>query len=552
MFLLLLALYTACFTGLPDNPDAEVEFQTTSALARNHSFAIGGTPEADQIIRQQFNVVPGGPGREDRWYSWFGPGQALLGLPFYYVGQVVSLLQPGVEELHQTHLRYGTPRSEYFEHLVVGWRNPLLTALTAFLLVLTGRRVGMGRSTSWLCGLTYGLCTFAWAQARSTLSDVQATFFLFAAFHAMAYARERFLRLRAPRIAVLMWVGLALGMAFLTRVATAPVVGVLWLAAVMVIRGGHRTIRHFFGEWHLPLRKSAGVQVLGLTAPLLACVGFWAWLNYVRFGDPLESGYGAVLESGTFFSYPFGLGLAGLLVSPGKGLLWMAPGLVMLPWGIAHAARERERLWIWVFVFVSVATIVPIALTQTWHGAYTYGPRYLLPLLPFGWLGFGLAVEAVRKKRPVRHLATVACLLGLFVQIPASLVDHMTHQELASVAAREAWPEAVGADERERDDARFLNIQWDWGFAAPGAHWRILRHRLAGLEEEYEVQDLFLFPSTTILTPAETREQGFRHLAWVDFHQRLGGSVWPAIAFCLVLLWASILLSFWSLERTPS
>ena len=57
--LVLLAIYTATFVGLPDNPDAEVEFQTTSALVRNHSFALGGTPEADAIVSAVFDVREG-------------------------------------------------------------------------------------------------------------------------------------------------------------------------------------------------------------------------------------------------------------------------------------------------------------------------------------------------------------------------------------------------------------------------------------------------------------------------------------------------------------
>ena len=50
-------------------------------------------------------------------------------------------------------------------------------------LLLLGRRLRRGAEGSALgVALAYGLATFAWPQARSTLSDVQATFFVFAAF----------------------------------------------------------------------------------------------------------------------------------------------------------------------------------------------------------------------------------------------------------------------------------------------------------------------------------------------------------------------------------
>ena len=66
VFMVLLAAFTATFSGLPDNPDAEVEFQTTSALARNGTLALGGTPEAQAILEIRFSVRKGGPGREKK------------------------------------------------------------------------------------------------------------------------------------------------------------------------------------------------------------------------------------------------------------------------------------------------------------------------------------------------------------------------------------------------------------------------------------------------------------------------------------------------------
>jgi hypothetical protein len=57
VFLILLSLYTATFTGLPEVPESELEFQTTSALFRTGSFALGGTPEAENALRAEAGVV---------------------------------------------------------------------------------------------------------------------------------------------------------------------------------------------------------------------------------------------------------------------------------------------------------------------------------------------------------------------------------------------------------------------------------------------------------------------------------------------------------------
>lgn len=97
VLLTLLALFTATFTGLPDNPDGEVAFQTTRSLARSASFAIGGTPEAELLLEHARSAPPGGSSvragsgaRAERYYAWFGIGQAMAGVPLYLLGWAVG------------------------------------------------------------------------------------------------------------------------------------------------------------------------------------------------------------------------------------------------------------------------------------------------------------------------------------------------------------------------------------------------------------------------------------------------------------------------------
>lgn len=540
VFLILLSIYTAIFTGLPDNPEAEVEFQTTSALLRSGSFALGGTPEATGITRRGFGVVEGADGRH---YSVFGPGQAVVALPLYLLGRGMALVWPAVEERHARDTHGGYGRSEYFAHLAVGWRNSLFTALVAYLIVLTGRRLGMRRPAAWLAAVAYGTTTFAWAQARSTLSDVQATFFLFLAFHLIVMCGERFQRLRVPRLHDLMLVGVSLGLALMTRAATAPAVLVVALAGVLVVRVGHRRIGRTFEGWNPPLQKTLLFQVAGLLVPLAAAALWLVAFDAHRFADPLATL--RVLEP--TLDAPLA-GLAGLAVAPGKGLVWMAPGLLLLPWGLGQAEGRDVRLWTRTLAGLAVAVIVPLALQANWHGGWTFGPRHLLPVLPFAWLGFGFALD--RRHRWLRPVGTGLCLFGLLVQLPAGLVDSMTHQDLALQAARIEWPAPGGETAEAEDQERLVRIQWDWGFAAPWAHWRILRHRAAGLGEEFKIDDLFRADSVGRLTPSEERETGFRHLAWIDLTERLGGSLWPGALLSVLLLWVGVVLALRSLDRT--
>jgi hypothetical protein len=526
VFLLLLAVYTATFSGPPSGPDGEIVFQTTSSIWRRASLALGGTPEAEGLIAAAEEAAPGGfPVRRgegsaaERHYGWYGVGQALGALPLYAAGKLAAQLAPDIQAAHESHLRYGVARSEYCEHLFVGWRNPLLSALTAMLLVLAARRLGLSRWTAFLCGVGYGLATFAWPQARDSLGDVQGAFFLAAGLYLFLRLHERLTTRNAGLF------GLSLAMACLTRAALLPAVIVLdafllWL------------LRELRDPLHAPLERARERSVLLYAAlPQVAAALLWLLLNQLRFGSPFDSGYGPAIAGGLFGGDPL-RALLGLTLSPSKGLLWMAPGLLLLGRGLLRAREEKQTSLVLVVAAVSLAVALPVLFLRGWHGAYTFGPRYLLPALPLLWLVAALGFQRSDVDPRVHPLALGLLVFGLVTQVPGALVDTLTYHDLAVRAAGERFEvagEGAGTQADREADA-FEALQFDWGFGAPWVHWRILRHRVAKGDEVFQAADLFRWPTQLELTPVQPREQGFGHLAWVDLHQRLNGWIWPAVA----------------------
>jgi len=524
LFCFLAAVYVLVATGLPDHNDSETEYQTTSALGRGQGFALGGTPESDALVEYRFAqpdspLIPAKVGRDGTSvYSWFGTGQALSAVPLYWVGKGLGAVFPGVEERFAERTTMGIHRSEYYAHLLVGMRNPLLGAVTAWLVVLCALRLGLTRRFAFLAGLTYGLCTFALPQARSTLSDVQATACLFGAFYLILTAREFLERARRPARKHLIAAGTLLAMAFLTRVVTAPAIAVLAIAMIGVLLRGH-LLSPVQGE--SPPRKVLLRDLADFCLPALAGVVLFLGFNYLRFGGALETGYGDVVSADSFFAFSPWVGLLLLCFAPGKGLVFLAPGLVIAPLGWPWAEGGAGRFFCWTTLGVSLAVFAPIVPTETWHGAWTFGPRYVLPALPFLWLGVAVAFERLQGR--ARLGAAGLMLVGAVVALGGTLTDHMTHQDLAVQAARLDWPDQPGGD-----DARFQSIQTDLRYAAPWAHWRILRHRVAGLGEDFSSAEIFYTEVDGVLTPGPDQRRGFTHLAWVD-HAGLGGSTWPIL-----------------------
>ena len=533
IFCFLLALYSASMSTQPDVLDGEVEFQSTSALMRTGSLALGGTPEGDAIARAGFNCHPGAGEQSDKMFSWFGVGQAYVAAPFYLAGAALARVFPNIEAANSLGTHMGVPRSEYFAHLFVGWRNPLLGALTAAMIAISARRLGSTRKSAWLAGMSYGLCTFAWPQARSTFNSVQATFFLFLAVHSLLAISEAYHRFRRPERSTLLLAGLGMGMAFLTRMVMAPALVVIGIALLWVLL---RAKQH-------KIPQASWSDLIWILAPALACLGIFLATNNARFGSPWETGYGDTVTWDNFFGFPPQRGLAGLLISPSRGLFYLAPGAVLGLITLWLNLRRGDLRLPLLIAGLSAAILLPPALTVGWHGAVGYGPRYALPLLPLLWLGVGPGLDLLQRRKTWRWFSAALLLFGLSTSLPGVLVDTSTHFDLAHQAALLRYPEMPGVTEEDRAAARFERIQWDLDFAAPWSHWRILRHRVAELPEEFPAGEIFNLEGPhkdALLKPAHERERGFRHLAWVDFRERLGGHLWAPLLLGVALIIAGL------------
>jgi len=555
VLLLALALYTATFAGLPEEPTGELAFQSARSMARG-GLALTETPELDRLV----SLAEGGDGtlplragcapRAAALYSCQGLAQGAVGVPFYWLGAGLGV---AFHELQSRHAAAGThaAASEYFEHLLFGWRNPLLGALTAALVVLAARRLGAERPHAWFAGVTYAGATFAWSQARGALPEVQIAFLLMLALHLILRLRERFERLKGVRRRTVWGLGIVLGVAALTHPGALPAVIVLGITArIVLLRGERHLARSRWAPVTSAARRGSGAGLGGLTAiagPLLLALvagvaldhwRFDAWFTTYRCSQgSASSSVGRLME---------------WLVSPGSGLLWTAPLILFVPLGLRRNPREADRLFTTVLLVVAACVAASAALTADPAAPWGFGPRPLLPALPFLWVAVGLGLGLAVPGSVRRRFAFTLAALGLLIQVPSALVGEATYQELAPRAARVAWPDDVlesPGSSADLDAERQERIPWSWRFAAPWVNWRILRHRIAGLGEELEVDEIFRVEGGGTVSCSNPRARGFRHLAWVDFSERLGGPVWPVVLLVLSLAVAGAALAVAGLDQ---
>ena len=148
-------------------------------------------------------------------------------------------------------------------------------------------------------------------------------------------------------------------------------------------------------------RRMAAWLVAGAVFPLALVVAY----NMGVTGS-LAGGYGTV-DRPDFFEHSLWAGLAGVLVSPMRGLLVFSPFLLFVPLGLVRRLRAPgTRVLAALLAAALVAQLVLYAMAD-WRAGSSWGPRWLTDLLPvLMWM----LAPAPLLLRPLARAALVATM----------------------------------------------------------------------------------------------------------------------------------------------
>jgi len=156
----------------------------------------------------------------------------------------------------------------------------------------------------------------------------------------------------------------------------------------------------------------AGGMIAG--APL---IGY----NLLAFGVPIKFGYSGVvgfegMQQGLFgLTYPKLPVLYELVFGLRRGLIWVAPVLLLAPPGIARMIREAATRDAGIMAAATITVVLLVnAAYVYWDGGFSTGPRHSVPALPL--LALGLAPLWVSLEMPRARMAMLG-LLALSVAI---------------------------------------------------------------------------------------------------------------------------------------
>ncbi|MGE5357696.1 MAG: hypothetical protein ACM3NQ_01675 [Bacteroidales bacterium] len=376
VFFVALLVYASTAGGSLATTDAVVSFDVTRSICEHGSLAMSGNLLGMDAHR----------GVDGRFYSPFGIAQSIYNIPFYLAGRTAQ---------RALGVRFG--KSDTVTKAAVAMGGTPVAAACVALTFLLALEVSGQAVVALTAALLLGFGTVFWPYAKFGFNAPLATcFMLLSALGAWSAARS-------ARLVPAALAGLALGGAMLTRHELA--IGGLPIAIFFVMRAR--------GSRAFALQAAAGLGGFGIGAAA------WMAVNAVRFGNALNPGYlGDPIPA---FGSSLFAGLYGLLLSPAASLIVYCPVVLLVAPALVWMWR-RERPAAVLFGGIFLTMLVFYAQLGNWVGGRSYGPRYLVPTLPFLVIPVAWWLCGVRRRR-LPSLAIAICALSVAVQLPGVLVD---------------------------------------------------------------------------------------------------------------------------------
>jgi hypothetical protein len=384
-------LYAAVASGHFESMDGGVMFKQGVSLAIDHS-----------IHFRRPVYIP-----DLAWTSKFPIGLSLLYLPgitfvaWIFPALGASAAQASDAALWKLYALTGAPI------------QILISAGSALLVGVLIRRLGGGLRLALTGMVVYGIASPGFIYARMDFSQGLVGFWwmlgLWAALPGECIHLPRTWGRRAG------WGGMGLMMlAQFGAVITRPLEGSLLLPALLLLRRRPSSLLAVLTSY----AAGAGVDML---------------VAWARYGNPFLTGY-----EKEHFDTPFWVGLAGSLLSPGRGLLWSLPIVLLVPFGVRWLWRRDFRAAGLAMLTLILGMLAIVSPWWAWWGGYAYGLRLFVPALPAVAVLATLGIPSIPKAvRP--WLVGSMVFVGLICALPGVFVDMLSGYAALADQTEGSW-----------------------------------------------------------------------------------------------------------------
>jgi len=351
MFLLLFIAYAFFITGFHSANEGSA-LALTKAIVDDKTLSIDNYRDLASVDVSFYN---------GKYYSDKAPGRAFLGIPIYLIDKLFGFTQP-----HQV----------FFSMELM---TAVFSALSVVLFYIFCLFMKISKRTSFILSAVYGFATILWTFSKTFFAHPYSAFFNLLALFTLLIA------MRENKKKYLIYSGISFGITFLLEYTNIFVVIFLF-------------VYYFF--------KLRFKNIFLLIMPFIAVLSLLLLYNYLIFGTPFiltysfHLSYGNIIETIYFRSDYLKEGLNGLLFSTWRGLFYYSPILLLSFVGFFYWFRkEKDKMLPLVLLLSFVTVLLFYAATPAWRGGNSYGPRYLLAIMPFIVLPMWKTIEKYGKNR---------------------------------------------------------------------------------------------------------------------------------------------------------
>jgi hypothetical protein len=292
--------------------------------------------------------------------------------------------------------------------------NSLFISLTAVIIFCICIEVQRSNKIALAMSLIYCVCSFVWPyNATFWVQPLQgfllissAYFILLTSHHNHSFLCNYVLERKRKSLLFAGLAGLSLGLSVFAHPTS------LILIPAFLVYAFFSAMRH---------QKMDLILLLIIMGTVLFLAGL---TNYLRYHSFTEFGYGYF---STLAAHNGWKGLIGLLVSPGAGLIFYFPLAILLPLGAKYMYKKNKSLF-YLCLYIIVANWIYYGTLSfgfepaSWSGGIAWGPRYLLPVLPFMLIILGNIFQNIKKRIFLKYIILGLCIAGFYVNLSGVLI----------------------------------------------------------------------------------------------------------------------------------
>lgn len=384
IFLLAFIVYGYFITGFHSANESSA-LALIKAIVEDHSLAINNFKDLASVDVSLYN---------GNYYSDKPPGRAIFGIPVYILDKFFG---------------FTSEQQVYFSMEII---TVMISALSVVLIYRFAIFLKIHKNTALILAIIYGFATISWAFSRTFFAHPYSAFFNLLALYTLLLA------LKKNERKYLIYSGISMGISFLMEYTN---------FFVIIVFGAYYLYRN-------RLKNIPNIFILGIS--FLAVVSILLVYDYSIFGNPLittesyQLSYGNIVQTQLFKTSELRNGLNGLLFSNTGGLFYFSPILLLSVFGLFQWIREdinnkkieyRYLSLILLLSFVSV--LLFYAAKEGWRGGNSFGPRYLLPVIPFLLIPLGKAVQQNSKNKLFWIVFSIFFVYSIFVALLGGVND---------------------------------------------------------------------------------------------------------------------------------